>query len=208
VEGNNSAGINFYLDAQSTSVSYSDIYNNESGSFTGTPPDFLGTIITTNPNGDSCDAYYNIYVDPEFVDPGAGNFYLQSTSLCIDAGDPTSPPDPAGTPADIGAFYYDPSGVSPYPTPVKAPTEFSLSTNYPNPFNPTTTMEFAVPMTARVNLVVYNVMGRKVATLVDGWRDVGTYKAVFDGSGMASGIYFARMEAGDFHQVHKMVLMK
>ena len=115
--------------------------------------------------------------------------------------------------AGLGDFYLIKTGSDEPPAvPLEQdkiiPKTFILHPPYPNPFNPKTTMEFAVPMAARVNLVVYDVMGRKVATLMDGWRDVGTYKSVFDGSGMASGIYFARMQTGDFHQVRKMVLLK
>ena len=208
VEGNDNAGINFLQEAQGTSVSYSDIYNNVGGPFAGTPPNFLGTIITTNPNGDSCDAYYNIYVDPQFVDPGAGNFYLQSTSLCIDAGDPATPPDPNGTPPDIGAFYYDPMGVEEEVVDRIVPTAFRLYSNYPNPFNPSTTISFELPSASPVQLAVYDIMGHRVATLLNEWRDIGTHRVSFDASQLASGIYFYKMQTGEFSAVKKMVLLK
>ena len=63
-------------------------------------------ICTTNANGDPCDTYYNIYMDPKFVDPTNGDYHLQADSPCINAGDPASSLDPDGTVADIGAFYF------------------------------------------------------------------------------------------------------
>ena len=84
---------------------FNDFYNNEGDDFYNTP---LGTglIITVNTNGDSCDTFYNIFLDPLFVDPVNGDFHLQWGSPCIDAGDPATPLDPDGTVSDIGAFYY------------------------------------------------------------------------------------------------------
>ena len=207
VEGNGNAGIDFG-ESPDASLTYSDIYNNFSGPFGGTPPNFLGIIITTNPNGDSCDAYYNIFVDPQFVDPGHGNYFLQAASLCIDAGDPSTPPDPNGTPPDIGAFYYIPTGVEGQPTNPLTPSEYCLMPNYPNPFNPYTTISFALPTEAPVTLVVYDILGRQVTILAEGRMGAGVHKVNFDGSGLPSGIFFYRLQAGDFTAVNKMVLLK
>ncbi len=91
---------------------------------------------------------------------------------------------------------------------VTAPDEFRLEGNYPNPFNPTTTIAFSLPQATHVKLTVYNVNGQEVATLVDGQRDAGVHEVTFDASQLASGIYFTRIEAGDFTAVRKMVLMK
>ena len=89
-------------------VEFCDFYNNIGGNSSGyAVPLFWGIIMETNYNGDPCDIYYNIFLDPLFVDPNAGNFNLQAGSPCIDAGNPASPPDPDGTVADIGAFYFD-----------------------------------------------------------------------------------------------------
>ncbi len=89
-----------------------------------------------------------------------------------------------------------------------APEQFALKPNYPNPFNPTTKIRFDLPDAARVNLAVYDVSGRLVAEVVDGWRDAGSHEVTFDGSGLASGVYFYSIEAGDFSAVRKMVLVK
>ncbi len=210
VYGNSGDGAVYIEDSfySSFSISFNDFYDNMGSHLFGTAvPNYFEELVTVNGNDDSCDAYFNIFMDPLFVDPMGGDYHLQAGSPCIDAGDPNSPLDPDGTVVDIGAFYFNQLGIwgggdDPMPS------AFKLMPCYPNPFNPVTTLEFAVPMAARVNLVVYDVMGRNVATLVDGWRDVGSYKVVFDGSRLASGIYFARMQVEDFHQVQKMVLLK
>jgi len=90
------------------------------------------------------------------------------------------------------------------------PDRFSLAQNYPNPFNPATVIEYAVPAGIRdaVTLRVYDVLGREVATLVDGQQKPGTYRVSFDGRSLASGVYFYRLTAGGFAMQHKMLLLK
>jgi hypothetical protein len=88
------------------------------------------------------------------------------------------------------------------------PTEFALGQNYPNPFNPTTTLRFDLPNAAKVTLGVYDVSGRLVTTLIDGFHQAGSYEAIFDAAGLASGVYIYRMEAGDFIASGKMVMLK
>ena len=78
----------------------------------------------------------------------------------------------------------------------------------PNPFNPATTLTFALPEDAQVKLAVYDISGRKVAELVNGWRDAGVHEVTFDGSHLASGVYFYWLEAGKFEVMGKMVLVK
>ncbi len=87
-------------------------------------------------------------------------------------------------------------------------SEFALLGNYPNPFNPTTVLSYQLQAASRVNLAVYDISGRKVAGLVDGWRDAGIHEVTFDASNLASGVYIYRLEAGDFTASGKMVLMK
>lgn len=88
------------------------------------------------------------------------------------------------------------------------PSSFALYQNYPNPFNPTTTITYDLPLKASVKLVIYNVLGQKIATLVDGLQEPGRYNVMFDASGLPSGIYFYRLEAGKFVQTRKMLLVK
>lgn len=98
------------------------------------------------------------------------------------------------------------------PTPTEGeagvPQTFALHANFPNPFNPTTTIRFDVAQAAPVRLQVFNTMGQQVATLVDGVYAPGTYEATFDASALPSGVYVYRIEAGDFKAMQTMVLLK
>jgi len=85
---------------------------------------------------------------------------------------------------------------------------FALNSAFPSPFNPTTTISFILPEAAPTSLVVYNVQGQTVATLVDGLQEAGLHRATFDGSKMASGVYFYRLTSGTQTQTQKMILMK
>ncbi len=85
---------------------------------------------------------------------------------------------------------------------------YSLSQNYPNPFNPTTTIRYALPYGSRVNLTVYNTLGQKVASLIQAQQEAGSYELKFDGSALASGVYFYRLQAGMYVDTKKLLLMK
>lgn len=91
---------------------------------------------------------------------------------------------------------------------VNLPGEFSLSQNYPNPFNARTTISFSISSPGQVNLVAYDLLGRKVATLVDRQMEAGSHSAVWDCSELSSGIYFYRLTSGDKSEVRKMTLIK
>ncbi len=91
---------------------------------------------------------------------------------------------------------------------VGIPTEYSLEQNYPNPFNPTTTVRYEIPALSFVTLKVYDVLGSEIATLVSEEKPVGNYEVEFDGSGLTSGVYFYTLQAGDFVETKKIVLMK
>lgn len=88
------------------------------------------------------------------------------------------------------------------------PTKFALSQNYPNPFNPTTSISYSIPQNSFVSLKVFDVLGQEVATLVNEEKSVGNYDVSFDASGIPSGMYFYRLQAGSFIDTKKMVLMK
>ena len=90
----------------------------------------------------------------------------------------------------------------------EGPREFRLQQNYPNPFNPSTTIEYDVPARAHITLKVYNALGQEVATLVDEERAPGSYTAVWDAKGVASGSYWSRMTADGVSMVQKMILVK
>jgi hypothetical protein len=88
------------------------------------------------------------------------------------------------------------------------PERLRLEQNYPNPFNPVTSIRFDLPREGRVVLTVYDMLGRAVATPVDGAMGAGTHTVRFDGSGRASGIYLYRLEAEGVQMSRKMVLMR
>jgi hypothetical protein len=88
------------------------------------------------------------------------------------------------------------------------PREFLLSQNYPNPFNPSTTIRMELPRSSVVRLSVYDVLGREVSVLVNDRKNAGVHEVKFDGSNLASGVYFYRLTAGDFVQSKKLLLLK
>jgi hypothetical protein len=88
------------------------------------------------------------------------------------------------------------------------PATYSLSQNYPNPFNPETKIDFALPKAGLVKMVVYNILGAEVATLVNENMQAGYHNVKFNGTNLASGVYFYKITAGDFSDVKKMLLVK
>ncbi len=88
------------------------------------------------------------------------------------------------------------------------PIKFNLYQNYPNPFNPVSNIKFDIAKNSNVKLVVYDLLGREVKTLVNEFTQAGQYEVKFDGSNLASGTYFFKIEAGDFTDVKKMILVK
>jgi hypothetical protein len=95
------------------------------------------------------------------------------------------------------------------------PTGYGLAQNYPNPFNPVTVIKYTIsgaggrgPGASRTSLIVYDMLGRQVATLVDEVRVPGTYEVRFDGNGLASGAYIYRLTAESFIQARTMILVK
>ncbi len=88
------------------------------------------------------------------------------------------------------------------------PTDYALSQNYPNPFNPSTMISFTLPEASQVMLNVFNIQGQRVSTLADGMFEAGEHVVTWDGARFASGVYFYRLEAGQFAQTRKMILLK
>jgi hypothetical protein len=88
------------------------------------------------------------------------------------------------------------------------PNEFSLDRAYPNPFNPVTTLSFAIPVVSDVSLSIYNLQGREVSTLISGYMDAGYHSVVWDADSHASGVYFVKMVAGEFVNTQKLMLVK
>jgi hypothetical protein len=86
--------------------------------------------------------------------------------------------------------------------------EYQLLPNYPNPFNPSTKIKFDLPKSEFINLKVYNILGEEIAIVVSNKLQAGNHTYEFDGSNLSSGIYFYRIEAGEFQDVKKMILLK
>ena len=176
-----------------------------------------------------------LVVDPLFRDAEHGNFMLAWDSPCIDAGDPdpvrNDPEDPGDpghalvpalgtTRSDMGAYGGPHAAAWDVVTAVMSepderaslPASPALQTNYPNPFNPTTSIKYQLAEDARVQLRVYNALGQLVRTLVDGEQMAGRYSVVWDGrdhegNAVSSGLYICTLRARDFTQSRKMMLI-
>ncbi len=88
------------------------------------------------------------------------------------------------------------------------PTEYLLEQNYPNPFNPNTTIKYSIPRASLVNIKIYDILGREVEKLVDEEKSPGQYQVLFSAKGLASGVYFYQIRAGNFISTKKLVLLK
>jgi hypothetical protein len=88
------------------------------------------------------------------------------------------------------------------------PEKFTLSQNYPNPFNPTTTISYDLPKSANVTLTVFDVLGRQIRELALGTKPAGTYKVSLRAAGIAAGVYFYRLQAGDYVETRRMVMVR
>ncbi len=94
------------------------------------------------------------------------------------------------------------------PISLEVPNKYSLSQNYPNPFNPSTTIKFDIPKESNVKVSVFDILGNEVQSLIDENVKAGEYKVTWDGTNYASGIYFYKLQAGEFTQTRKMLLIK
>jgi hypothetical protein len=167
----------------------------------------------------------NINADPMFADT---LFQLSDGSPCIGKGmdvhdfgggvvltcppldingDPR--PFPVGSMPDMGAWesVLGPTAVESQPS-AEIPQTFALQQNYPNPFNPSTAIEFALPKASFVTLKVYDLLGNEVATLVAEKLPAGEHRRVWEASGLASGVYLYRLQAADFVQTKKLILVR
>ena len=104
--------------------------------------------------------------------------------------------------------FYDPGWNGVEGETNEAPIEYSLSQNYPNPFNPNTQIKYSIPKTSLVTLKIFNTLGEEIETLVNEEKTVGTYEVNLNAANLPSGVYFYRLQAGDFVQTRKMILLK
>ena len=169
----------------------------------------------------------NVSVDPKFVahtDSLNYDYHLQASSPLIDAGDPTMKEADNST-INMGRY----GGTTEYtsvssgdgtsstkPTVLKTedtPLVFSLSQNAPNPFNPETIISYSLPQSEQVKLVIYNVLGQEIRTLVNAFKPAGRYRVVWNskddfGRSVSSGVYFYQITAGEFLNTRKMLILK
>ncbi|MEJ2507841.1 MAG: T9SS type A sorting domain-containing protein, partial [Ignavibacteriaceae bacterium] len=89
-----------------------------------------------------------------------------------------------------------------------SPGRFVLNQNYPNPFNPTTTISWYSPVSGRQTLKIYDILGNEITTLVNEFKPAGNYEVNFNANGLASGVYFYRIQAGEFTRARKLILLK
>jgi hypothetical protein len=147
---------------------------------------------------ESTSASGNTSVQYSFLAKNGANVTVSAT----DANPPTS--------GVIDADWYD--WNTPFTSDVKQisglPQDFSLSQNYPNPFNPSTKIEYSIPEQSMVQLKVYDILGNEVATIINEDQPAGTYRADFNGQGLASGMCIAKLQAGNYSKTIKMTLMK
>jgi uncharacterized protein (TIGR02145 family) len=121
--------------------------------------------------------------------------------------------------ADVHRFYYnkrngfsirclreDVTSVSLFGNDI--PTKFVLHQNFPNPFNPSTTIKFSIPERANINLEIYNTLGKKIVRLIDQVQEPGHHEITFDASHLPSGVYIYRLQAGEFVESKKLILLK
>ena len=88
------------------------------------------------------------------------------------------------------------------------PIEFALEQNYPNPFNPVTTISYSIPELSNVQVIIYDITGRKIDVLVDNLQQAGHYNIQWNGQNTASGMYFLKLVHGGKTQIRKMMLLK
>ena len=179
---------------------------------------FTTTTISYSDIQGGWDGEGNIDTDPFFTDAGNGDHTLQPDSPCIDAGTADLDGDGieditdyVGLAPDMGAFEY--GSTASVNDQNELPQKFALHQNYPNPFNPVTTLRYNLPEDGLVNITIYDIMGRQVRNLISNQQSAG-YKSVQwnatnnAGQQVSAGLYLYTIQAGEFRQTKKMVLLK
>jgi len=180
------------------------VVGSKDGGATWGPP-----VNVSNPDGS--------YIGLEDVDPSVAKLVDDNIHICYHS-DPQIgySSDTGALPYRSNVMYYaypkvgiplEPAGVS-SATKTTIPKNFNLHQNYPNPFNPTTNIRFDMDKSSRVNLSVYDVTGKLVATLVNGKMNAGSHTITWNAQDMASGVYFAKLNSDNFTAIKKMVLVQ
>jgi len=183
--------------------------------FTKVPPPFAPVVIyctAPGPNGTGGQSSGGVW--PGY-DRRLINYYRDTMDCSYSTSSPAYTGGTLGFPAgDLNWFpsrkaaWVVATGIAENPTLNTVPEVYTLSQNYPNPFNPATQIEFSIPKQSQVSLKVYNLLGQEVATLVNGVLPAGHHAATFNASNLASGVYFYRIDAGNFNSARKMLLLK
>lgn len=132
-----------------------------------------------------------------------GSYSMQGT-----VGQPATGVATGGSYINEIGFWYQPGWILTGIEDELRPKRFELQQNFPNPFNPVTTFRFAVPRASRVTVKLYDVAGREIRTLVDREYEIGFHTVPLSAEGLASGVYFCRMDADSFSQTRKLLLLK
>ncbi|MFA6455418.1 MAG: right-handed parallel beta-helix repeat-containing protein [Bacteroidota bacterium] len=165
--------------------------------------------FTSNPLFISNDSLYNLSNSSPCIGAGVTSALVFGATLNAPLFDYLNTPRPraAGTKPDIGAVESDLS-TDVEELSENIPTSFGLSQNFPNPFNPSTTIRYALPSSANVKLVIYDLLGREIATLVNEEQSAGWKEVQWNAMNVSSGIYFYKLTAGTFIETKKMLMVK
>ncbi len=193
--------------------------------YTGRPSSLSGYYKLTSVSSDSLVITVALYKNNNGIGAGifhthvnAGSFLQFTAPIVYDLNDT---PDsaaisialmPASNPHSGSSFNIDDlsfgSATAVNDKNINSHLSFELKQNYPNPFNPSTNIQYSIGSSQFVVLKVYNILGKDVATLVNDNQPAGKYSIKFNADNLSSGIYFYVMQAGSFHQVNKMILLK
>jgi hypothetical protein len=133
---------------------------------------------------------------------------VASQSATVSYNNSTTPGGQTSTPV-IQTINFTVSGTTSVTAPLtNVVKDYRLEQNYPNPFNPSTMLSFALPQSGLTTLKVYNILGQEVATLLNGFEKSGVHQVLFDAATLSSGVYFYKLQSGNFVQSKKMVLLK
>jgi parallel beta-helix repeat protein len=209
VSNSSSSGGGIYIDASNISIVNSIIWGN-------TPDQIMQDVVSNvHVIYSDIEGIYpglgNISADPIFFNPIIHDYHLRSGSPCIDTGDPdTIYNDPDGSRADMGCYPYDSTYNSiKLPSHPGIPQKFALFHCYPNPFNSSVALRFELSEDREIELKIFDISGREVASIVNGQWSMGEHSVVWNAEGMPSGMYFIRlMVGGGQSMVQKVVLMK
>ncbi len=152
--------------------------------------------VLTNSNGDSL-----ITIEERNLAFSTTDFYDSEYRIYVEAFDVSG-----NSTIDSMDVYFN-NGISSVDN-NNVPTKYYLSQNYPNPFNPSTLIKYQLPVSDNVTLKVYDVLGNEITTLVNEFKPAGSYSISFDASKLSSGIYFYRLQAGNYVETKKMLLLK